>query len=372
LIPEFTPPFDWSPAITGYVYNRKVTDKTYMSSVINASVKGAIRILSSIENGVFKNKHTYEIEVLNKESEKLSEEESDIISGFSKKEKLKVADSNYKIFEKAYSKWLKTVEKQINLDELYQNNTRKKWIGFAVFLAAGLAFELFSNNKGYINYGFYIGLIVAVSALTYWFTKKETSTGLIVLRAILAFFIFAPAVAIFFMTLFFQSTIQIVVIGVVFLMYIIYVKTLGKFTEKGAEALYRLEGFKHYLKTAEKDRMNMLNPPELTPQLFEKLFPYAIALEVEIEWGKQFEKVLELAKYDSSWYQGDDTFYRQPTMFLSSFGNSVHSAAVDPNPPKSSGSSSSSSGGSSGSWSSGSSGGGSSGGGGGGGGGGGW
>jgi len=372
LIPEFMPPFDWSPAITGYVYNRKVTDKTYMSSVINASVKGAIRILSTLENGVFTNKHTYEIEVLNKDSEKLSEEESDIISGFSKKEKLKVADSNYKIFEKAYSKWLKTVEKQINLDELYQNNTRKKWIGFAVFLAAGLAFELFSNNKGYINYTFYIGLIIAVCALTYWFTKKEESTGLIVVRAILAFFIFAPAVAIFFMTLFFQSTIQIVVIGFVFLMYIIYVKTLGKFTEKGAEALYRLEGFKLYLKTAEKDRMNMLNPPELTPQLFEKLFPYAIALEVEIEWGKQFEEVLELAKYDPSWYQGEDTFYRQPTMFLSTFGNSVHSAAVDPNPSTSSGSSSSSSSGSSGSWSSGSSGGGSSGGGGGGGGGGGW
>ena len=372
IIPEFMPPFDWSPAITGYVYNRNVTDKTYMSSIINASVKRAIRILSTVENGIFNNKHTYEIEVLNKDSKSLSAEELDIISAFAKTEKLKVADSNYKIFDKAYSKWLQTVTEQINLDELYQNNTRKKWIGFGVFLVAGLVFEVCSNNKGYINYAFYIGLIVAVSALTYWFTKKETGPGLIVLRAVLAFFIFAPAVAIFFMTLFFLSTIQIVVIGIVFLMNIIYVKTLGKFTEKGADALYRLEGFKLYLKTAEKDRMNMLNPPELTPQLFEKLFPYAIALEVEIEWGKQFEEVLELAKYDPAWYQGDDTFYRQPTMFLSSFGNSVNTAAVNPNPPSSSGSSSSSSSGSSGSWSSGSSGGGSSGGGGGGGGGGGW
>ena len=126
------------------------------------------------------------------------------------------------------------------------------------------------------------------------------------------------------------------------------------------------------MQTAEKDRMNMLNPPELTPQLFEKLFPYAIALGVEIEWGKQFAEILELAKYDPAWYQGEDTFYMQPAMFLSSFGNSVSSAAVDPSPPSSSSGSSSSSSGSSGSWSSGSSGGGSSGGGGGGGGGGGW
>ncbi|WP_428230004.1 DUF2207 domain-containing protein [Flavobacterium sp.] len=372
LMPEFMPPFDWSPAITGYVYHRKILDKTYMASFINASVKGAIRILSTTENGVFKNKSSYEIEILNKDSKKLSTEESDIISGFAKKNKIKVEDSNYKIFEKAYSKWLNTVTKQINLEEFYQNNTEKKWFGFAVFLIVGLAYELLSNNKVYINYAFYIVLIIAVSALTYWFTKKEKRIGLLILRGILAFFVFAPAVAVFFITIFFLSTIQIVVIGVVFLMYIIYVKTLGKFTEKGADVLYRLEGFKLYLKTAEKDRMNMLNPPELTPQLFEKLFPYAIALGVEIEWGKQFEEVLELAKYDPAWYQGDDTFYTRPTLFLSGFGNSVSTAAINPNPPASSGSSSSSSSGSSGSWSSGSSGGGSSGGGGGGGGGGGW
>lgn len=372
VMPEFMPPFDWSPAITGYVYHRKILDKTYMASFINASVKGAIRILSATENGIFKNKHTYEIEVLNRQSKALSTEESDIISGFTKKDKIKVDDSNYKIFEKAYSKWLNTVNKQVNLEDYYQNNTRKKWVGFAIFLIAGLAYELLSNNKGYINYVFYAGLIVAVAGLTYWFTKKETGVGLIVLRAILGFFVFLPAVAIFVMTLFFLSAIQIAVIGVVFLMYIFYVRTLGKFTEKGADVLHRLEGFKLYLKTAEKDRMNMLNPPELTPQLFEKLFPYAIALGVEIEWGKQFEEILELAKYDPAWYQGEDTFYRQPAMFLSGFGNSVSSAAVNPSPPSSSGSSSSSSGGSSGSWSSGSSGGGSSGGGGGGGGGGGW
>jgi len=372
LMPEFMPPFDWSPAIIGYVYDRKITSKTYMASVINASVKGAIRILSTVENGVFKNKHTYEIEVLNTQLQKLSTEESDIVSGFTKKDKIKVSDSNYKIFEKAYSKWLKTVTKQIKLEDFYQNNTEKKWLGFAIFLIVGLTYQLLSNNRGYINYAFYAGLIVAVAGLTYWFTKKDIGVGMLVLRGILAFFILPTALFIFFVTIPFLTTIQMVVIGIVFLMYIVYARTLGKYTQKGADALHRLEGFKLYMQTAEKDRINMLNPPELTPQLFEKLFPYAIALGVEIEWGKQFAEILELAKYDPAWYQGQDTFYMQPAMFLSSFGNSVNSAAVNPNPPSSSGGSSSSSSGSSGSWSSGSSGGGSSGGGGGGGGGGGW
>ena len=371
VIPEFVPPFNWSPALVGYVYYKEVKDKIYMASLINTAVKGAIRLSSTLESGIFTNSKKYEIEILDKEVKTLSEEESDIIVGFSQKNKIKVQDSNYKIFDRAYSKWLKTVKKQINLEEYYQNNTRKKWIGFAILLIAGLAYEMFSKNKGYINYGFYIGLITALSGLTYWFSIKVESVGLQILRGLLAFFIFIPAVALFFMSLGFLETIQFFVMLVVILLYIFYVWNLGKFTEKGAEALERLEGFKLYLETAEKDRMNMLNPPELTPQLFEKLFPYAIALGVELEWGKQFEEVLELAKYNPDWYQGnDDDFYRRPTMFLSGFGSSVHAAGVDPT--SSSSSSSSSSSGSSGSWSSGSSGGGSSGGGGGGGGGGGW
>ncbi|OOV20152.1 DUF2207 domain-containing protein [Flavobacterium sp. LM4] len=368
VIPEFLPPFDWSPALVGYVYHRELNAKIHMASLVNTAVKGAVKISSTIESGIFVNENKYEIEVLEKDSKSLSSEESAIVDSFSKKAKIKVQDSNYRIFEKAYSKWTKAIEDQIKLEEIYQNNTRLKWIGFAVFVIGGLIYEILSKNKGFVNYTFYTGLICAVAALTYWFLQKEERTGLVILRFLFAFFTYPLAIGIFLMTIPFLSTIQIVVIGIVFLMYIFYVVTLGKFTEKGAEEFNRLEGFKLYLETAEKDRMNMLNPPELTPQLFEKLLPYAIALGVEIKWGKQFEEILELAKYNPEWYQGNDTFYRQPTLFLSGFGNSVSAAGTDPTPSRSSNSSS----GSSGSWSSGSSGSGSSGGGGGGGGGGGW
>ncbi|TDW46473.1 putative membrane protein DUF2207 [Flavobacterium sp. 270] len=370
IIPEFLPPFNWSPALVGYVYYREIKKKNYMASLINAAVKGAVKISSSVESGIFLNKDIYEIEVLNKDLTALTTEEAALLNPISKKVKVKVDNSNYKIFDNAYSKWHDNVTKQIKLEEFYQNNTSKKWIGFAVLLIAGLSFEVLSNNRGYINYTFYAGLIAAVTALTYWFTQSEKSTGWTILKGILAFFIFIPATAIFFMTFFFLNTTQMIVVGIGVLMYIFYVRTLGKFTEKGADAVQRLEGFKLYLETAEKDRMNMLNPPELTPQLFEQLFPYAIALGVEIEWGKQFEEILELAKYNPEWYQGEDQFYRRPVLFVSDFGSSVNAAGIDPNPKSSSSSGGSS--GSSGSWSSGSSGGGSSGGGRGGGGGGGW
>jgi hypothetical protein len=40
-------------------------------------------------------------------------------------------------------------------------------------------------------------------------------------------------------------------------------------------------GFREYLEIAEKEEMNLRNPPEKTPQLFEHYLPFALALGVE-------------------------------------------------------------------------------------------
>ncbi len=369
VIPEFTPPFNWSPAVVGYVHNRELNDQTYMASLINIAVKGAMKICSIIEKGVFTNSNLYEIEIKNKGALNLSLEEEKAFKYLSERDKLLFSQTNYKIFENANDAWNKSLQGQISLEEFYHDNTRKKWIGFFILIVAGLTFEVLTKSKGNTDYLFFTVLIIASSAMTYWYSKKIVGIGQMTVRFILGILILAPAVFIFFSMLFYLKIIPMMVIVLVFLIYAFYAWNLGKFTQKGADAIEKIEGFKLYLETAEKDRMNMLNPPELTPKLFEELFPYAIALGVEINWGEQFEKTLELAKYNPEWYQGDGNFYNRPTLFLSSFNDSVSSSSTDPTPSSSSSSGSS---GSSGSWSSGSSGGGSSGGGGGGGGGGGW
>ncbi|WP_025897339.1 DUF2207 domain-containing protein [Kordiimonas gwangyangensis] len=72
-----------------------------------------------------------------------------------------------------------------------------------------------------------------------------------------------------------------------------------------------IEGLKLYMSVAEKDRMNFHNPPERTPEHFEELLPYAIALGVENRWGDQFDDVLKAAatrqgqdEYQPGWYHG--------------------------------------------------------------------
>jgi uncharacterized membrane protein YgcG len=134
-------------------------------------------------------------------------------------------------------------------------------------------------------------------------------------------------------------------------------------TQGGRRLMDLLEGFRMYLGTAERDRLNILYAPRRTPELFEKYLPYAIALDVENEWAAQFSDVLAEAgrageAHSPSWYNGTSWSTLGAGGFASSIGGSLSGAIASSSTAPGS--------------SSGGGGGGSSGGGGGGGGGGGW
>ncbi|NTU42196.1 MAG: DUF2207 domain-containing protein, partial [Nitrospirales bacterium] len=129
-------------------------------------------------------------------------------------------------------------------------------------------------------------------------------------------------------------------------------------TSSGRKVMDLVEGFRMFLSVTEKDRLNLLNPPDRTPELFEKYLPYALALDVEQEWAEQFAGILEGAQYQPSWYSGRAWDVHDTSGFGSSLGSSFSSAIASSSTAPGS--------------SSGGGGGGSSGGGGGGGGGGGW
>lgn len=148
---------------------------------------------------------------------------------------------------------------------------------------------------------------------------------------------------------------------------VLFVRLIRAPTEVGRGVLDEIEGFRMYLSTAERERLNLLHPPDRTPELFEKYLPYAMALDVEHEWAEQFQDVLAAATsgddgdgWQPGWYRGHGGWHygRSPGRFASNIGSALGGAiAAAATPPGSS---------------SGSGGGGSSGGGGGGGGGGGW
>ncbi len=138
-------------------------------------------------------------------------------------------------------------------------------------------------------------------------------------------------------------------------------------TRAGRAVLDRLEGLRLYLEVAEKDELRFKHPPEKTPELFERLFPYALALDVEQQWADRFSQVFakleaERRPYHPLWYHGGNFESRNIGGFAGGLGGSLSTAIASSSTAPGSSSGSSSFGG----------GGGSSGGGGGGGGGGGW
>lgn len=76
-----------------------------------------------------------------------------------------------------------------------------------------------------------------------------------------------------------------------------------KRTDKGHEILQKIEGFKLFLETAEKDRLEKLVFDD--PKYFYDILPYAYVLGVSDAWVKKFE---DIAVEPPEWYNGTGSF----------------------------------------------------------------
>lgn len=155
--------------------------------------------------------------------------------------------------------------------------------GFAIGLIASSFHGLWSGQ----GFGRFVGIvwigILGFNTLTNlgnWWTSLSFDTGLI-------------------------AAISIVVITIVFAI------LLRAPTVQGRKVMDEIEGFKMYLDTAEKNRLNFVNEPPMTASRFEAILPFAIALGVEKPWSERFEG--ELARhavpdadetYQPGWYRG--------------------------------------------------------------------
>jgi uncharacterized membrane protein YgcG len=102
-------------------------------------------------------------------------------------------------------------------------------------------------------------------------------------------------------------------------------------TRGGREIMDQIAGFKEYLGVAEEERLEFLNPPDKTPELFERFLPYAIALDVENTWAQRFAAVLAAAGVSAAaataWYQGDGSL-SDPVSLVDSLGSDFSSAVA--------------------------------------------
>jgi uncharacterized membrane protein YgcG len=170
--------------------------------------------------------------------------------------------------------------------------------------------RFFVSNTGYLLTG--ILLSVGVAVLTFFLSTSGTASQFV-----------AP-----------------VVVGIALaIMAVVFGSTLKSYTQEGRKLADEVAGFKMYLSVTEKDRMNLLNPPDRTPEIFEKYLPFALALDVEQRWSEQFASVFahmaaEGRPYAPIWYYGAYWNPANPAAFASSIGtgfsNAISASAVAP------------------------------------------
>ena len=200
--------------------------------------------------------------------------------------------------------------------------------------------------------------IVALIIVGIIYDNNCTKKGLNSALGFAFFFVLALAVANFtiigFEYIYYDTVYLIGFILCMVCTYLIYFFYLivTKRTEYGNKVLGEINGFKKFLETAEKDKLESLVHDD--PSYFYNILPYAYVLGVSDAWIKQFEGI---AIAPPEWYESADTFdyYR----FNRSLNRTIHSASrVMNSVPQSSGGSSSGGGFSGGGFSGGGSGGG--------------
>jgi len=353
IIPQYNAPVGFTPSavrfLTGF---GRVDNKSFAASVLQLAVRGALKIQDKAGFTLTK-----------------TEEEPDLLPGqkkflhalFGGANTLVLEQTNHARLQKAQEaleKWLRN-----DFEKAYFVRNSGVWF-FGLLLSLAPAGVALLDSSEPMAAGFLvlwltfwtIGVNALLSAVI-----STLRSGKPILALPLALFSLPFLAGWFFGAWFLLHYTSPWIFAVFFTgaaLNLIFYHLLKAPTLQGRAILDQIEGFRHYLGVAERDRLNLENPPERTPELFEKFLPYALALDVEQRWAEQFSEVLQSSGYEPNWYTGRSFSSLGSAGLASSLGGAMAGAIA----------SSSSAPGSS----SGGGGGGSSGGGGGGGGGGGW
>ncbi|HEV7734236.1 MAG TPA: DUF2207 domain-containing protein [Candidatus Binatia bacterium] len=371
IIPRFAPPRDMSPACLRYLRNMEYDEGCFSAGLLGLAAKGAVRIVEKSGE--------YTIQKSKSETAKaLSLDERRLMTSLLKSGSIVLEQKNHATIRGA----ARDLQEALKLEyegTMFVANYRWFLPGVVLTFLVVLASAMSGTNEQKVQAAF----------ITFWlsgWTFGVYSLGKSMLQAWAALFlpkgvfarigafivaVFTTAFALPFMageafglyilgraTTLWMIPILLGLVGLAVLFY----ELLKRPTIAGRALMDEIDGFEMYLVTAEADVIRKMAGPPRTLELYERLLPYAVALDVESTWTEQFADQIAKASaddpkagYHPGWYTGSTL---GTASLMSGIGSSMSSAI----------SSSSTAPGSS----SGSSGGGSSGGGGGGGGGGGW
>lgn len=337
------------PAAMRFISRKRFDRTAFVAALLNMAVKGHLRI---VETG-----GSYRLEEADKAG-----------AGYRRS----LSDGEAAAFERLFAAGPRT-----EIDKTYRKVLTKAQSALSSHLRGTYDRAFFSTNRAYFFGGLALTLaawiVVAFTAgdmtaalfLSVWLSFWTVGTSLLLYRALKAWkevlggawgdapgALFLSVFSVPFVTgwavgaSFLFTAIGLapaVFLVLVALINILFFELLEAHTPLGRRIADEIEGLKLYLSVAEKDRLEFHNPPEQTPEHFEEMLPYALALGVENSWAAQFDSVFAEAAqrhedYRPRWYVGRNFSVHDLHGFSGSFSSSLASASSAPSKSGSGGS----------------------------------
>jgi uncharacterized membrane protein YgcG len=349
IIPLFAPPKDFSPAGVRFLMQEGFDQKAMAAAVVDMAVKGYLTIEEKDEGRLFQSR-TYILRRKGGSRDALpSDEALAAIRLFSQGDAIELQSENHTAINEALDTMKAFLRTKI--EKLYFVTNRDRFIPGVVLTFSILGAIVLASPRmaeaGFSALWLTVWTVgcafLAVMVYHRWLTARGAGFGkvlgaLVLTLFALPFFIF-EIVGIGFFSLSLSPLAALSFAGMVFVNPLFYY-LLKAPTLAGRRLMDQIEGFKLYLSVAERERLNLLNPPEKTPELFEKYLPYALALDVEVQWTEQFAEVLAQAgvAYSPTWYSGSSWDSFGSSSFASDLGSSFSEAISSASSPPGSGS----------------------------------
>lgn len=348
---EFYPPKGFNSAEVGFLYKGKADSNDVISLLIYLANKGYIKIVEFEEHSLFVKSQAFKLIKL-KDYEGDNEIERMFLTGlFRRSKKLNITDLSdilksgnlpqtddlHEEYEEVTSADLKNsfyttlndIVKILNRNENKLEIFEKSSLGKGVFIGVLIAIVyVLITVKPFLEYGGDAPLLIALLfpgigftvlfAMVFGKTKIQVKVfglvwglgfggmpwAMMVLPALLADPMYIAA--------------YITGLACVFVMVIMF-KLMPKRSAYGNELLGKIKGFKNFLETAEKPKLETLVMQD--PAYFYNILPYTYVLGVSDKWIKKFE-VIALQAPD--WYAGSTAFNM---VAFGAFMNSTMTAA---------------------------------------------
>ena len=365
---EFYPPNGFNSLEVGFLYKGKADSQDVTSLLIYLANKGYIKISEYEEKSLFSTVNSFKIIKL-KEYDGNNINERIFLNGlFEKRPTLSILNDNkeqeindnevtssdlYNSFYITTKQILSNINSKENKNKIFEKKSSSKNIFIVLMII--LTFILITAPPLYA-YGVIetlpiaiifpaVGFTVMFSVLFGKSSKTTVSSIIFKLFGVIWGFMFGGSVwiSLILPTLLADPIyLFIYIVGIIcVLLMVICLKYLPKRTVYGNEILGKISGFRNFLETVEKDKLETLVMEN--PTYFYDILPFTYVLGVSDKWISKFETISMSAP---SWYDSDTVF--NVVVFNSFINNTMTSAQRVMSSSPSSSSSTSSGGGFSG------------------------